>query len=292
MITGALINGLLGFIMLLTLCFCLGDLTQIIGTRMGQAGLPFIAVLAQGTQSNAAASILTSMLIVLSTFCCITNIATASRQLFAFARDKAVPFHRIFSFVRCALLRTRDGDVANGLVLGAERVGHPAERGYSYLHSIDAAVDDQHRVDGSLQQYHVARSRGAVVVVHCVDIMRGAQADPQRAIAAAKIRPWTVGPTYQRVFRVVSGVYLCHVFLPVEAEPQPARHELGGGDVRRRHGILASVLCRLGAEGVRRTRGVCAQNGVMLVGSAVYCLDLERSIVVLETNKVFLFVLL
>jgi choline transport protein len=101
MIAGALFNGLLGFIMLLTLCFCLGDLEQVLESNVGKAGLPFIAVLAHGVQSNVGASIMTAILIILSMFCCITNIATASRQLFAFARDKAVPFHQILAFVSC-----------------------------------------------------------------------------------------------------------------------------------------------------------------------------------------------
>lgn len=45
---------------------------------------------------------MTSIMIVLSTFCCVTNVATAARQLFAFARDRAVPFSGFFSYVSSA----------------------------------------------------------------------------------------------------------------------------------------------------------------------------------------------
>jgi choline transport protein len=60
---------------------------------------PFIQVFANGTQSVAGATVMTAILIVLSIFCSITNIATASRQLFAFARDQGVPFASLFASV-------------------------------------------------------------------------------------------------------------------------------------------------------------------------------------------------
>lgn len=37
-----------------------------------------------------------SILVILSQFCAVTNMATASRQLFSFARDEGVPFHAFF----------------------------------------------------------------------------------------------------------------------------------------------------------------------------------------------------
>lgn len=40
-----------------------------------------------------------SILVILSQFCAVTNMATASRQLFSFARDQGVPFHDFFQKV-------------------------------------------------------------------------------------------------------------------------------------------------------------------------------------------------
>jgi choline transport protein len=99
MITTVIFNGVLGFIMLLTMCFCLGDLNQVLQAPVAAIGVPFIQVFANGVQSNAGATVMTTILIILSTFCCITNIAAASRQLFAFARDKGVPFGSVLSAV-------------------------------------------------------------------------------------------------------------------------------------------------------------------------------------------------
>jgi choline transport protein len=99
MVTTVIFNGVLGFIMLLTMCFCLGDLNQVLKSPVSAIGVPFIQVFANGVQSNAGASFMTAILLILSTFCCITNVAAASRQLFAFARDNGVPFSRFFSNV-------------------------------------------------------------------------------------------------------------------------------------------------------------------------------------------------
>ena len=99
MIATVLFNETLGFIMVITLCFCLGDLNRVMDSLTGAMGYPFIEDFHQGVQSVAGATVMTSILIVLLVFCCITNIATASRQLFAFARDKGVPFSRFFSYV-------------------------------------------------------------------------------------------------------------------------------------------------------------------------------------------------
>ena len=85
--------------MLLTMCFCLGDLTTVLASPVSAIGVPFIQVFANGVQSNAGASVMTVILLILSTFCCVTNVAAASRQLFAFARDKGIPFASFFSYV-------------------------------------------------------------------------------------------------------------------------------------------------------------------------------------------------
>ena len=43
---------------------------------------------------------MTSIMVVLSQFCAVTNMTTASRQLFSFARDRGLPFHSFFEQVR------------------------------------------------------------------------------------------------------------------------------------------------------------------------------------------------
>jgi choline transport protein len=89
-------NGLLGWIMAITFCFCVGDTLSVLLTP---TGTPFIQVFLNTTGSVGGATGLTVLMIVIGTFACVAVMATNSRQLFAFARDNGVPFSRIFSKV-------------------------------------------------------------------------------------------------------------------------------------------------------------------------------------------------
>lgn len=91
------LNGALGFIMLVTYCFCLGnDVGELLGTK---TGYPFIQVFYNVTGSAGGATAMSSILIVMTVCSCISNVATASRQLFAFARDGGMPFSPFLAHV-------------------------------------------------------------------------------------------------------------------------------------------------------------------------------------------------
>jgi amino acid transporter len=87
--SGVAVNGVLGFLMVITLCFTLGDVTDILATR---TGYPFIQIFYNATQSYTATNIMTSIVIVVFTSAVISEIATSSRQLWSFARDGGLPF--------------------------------------------------------------------------------------------------------------------------------------------------------------------------------------------------------
>ena len=97
MISTIAINGALGFVMLITLCFCIGDVDSVLATP---TGYPFIEVFYNATREKGPASGMTVLMIVIAIFAGMTNMATASRQLFAFARDQGLPFSDYFSRVR------------------------------------------------------------------------------------------------------------------------------------------------------------------------------------------------
>ncbi|KFY43566.1 hypothetical protein V494_01918 [Pseudogymnoascus sp. VKM F-4513 (FW-928)] len=97
MMATIVINGSLGFVMLVTFCFCLGD----VGTILSNPDvMPFVQTFLIATKSHAGTSVMTSILIILTTCGCITNVATASRQMFAFARDQGLPFSSFLAHVR------------------------------------------------------------------------------------------------------------------------------------------------------------------------------------------------
>lgn len=82
--------------MVVTLCFTLGDATQIVTTP---TGFPFIQVFYNSTQSYSATNVMVTILIVTLTSSAISEVATASRQIWSFARDNGLPFSGFLSYV-------------------------------------------------------------------------------------------------------------------------------------------------------------------------------------------------
>jgi amino acid transporter len=83
------LNATLGFLMIITLCFCLGNQNEVLASA---TGYPFIEVFYATTGSKAGTNVMVSIAIITLTGSCIAEVATASRQLWSFARDKGVPF--------------------------------------------------------------------------------------------------------------------------------------------------------------------------------------------------------
>ena len=96
MIWSYFINGLMVFLMLVTYCFCLADLAA---AANSPTGYPFIAVFANATGSPAGGAGITCVIIILIVFSVTNYMASCSRQVFAFARDKGFPFYTWMSKV-------------------------------------------------------------------------------------------------------------------------------------------------------------------------------------------------
>ncbi|EEY22506.1 conserved hypothetical protein [Verticillium alfalfae VaMs.102] len=96
MIMTTVINGGLGWIMIITYCFCIGDLFEVLETP---TGYPFMQVFLNSTQSASSATAMAVFVVAMAIFSNLTMVATASRQLFAFARDNAVPLSPWFASV-------------------------------------------------------------------------------------------------------------------------------------------------------------------------------------------------
>jgi choline transport protein len=91
-----MVNGVLGLALLIALLFCLGDVTAALTTP---TGFPFIEIFAQATNSNAAATAMSCLILFLLTASGSGCMATASRLLWSFARDNGVPFSGYISRV-------------------------------------------------------------------------------------------------------------------------------------------------------------------------------------------------
>ncbi|KAF7192922.1 putative amino-acid permease C15C4.04c [Pseudocercospora fuligena] len=90
------LNIMLCLIMGTTLIFCLGDLDSAMNSTTGQ---PFIQIYYNATQSRAGTSAMVAIAIMLITSSGVNELATSSRQLWAFARDGGLPCSRWLSHV-------------------------------------------------------------------------------------------------------------------------------------------------------------------------------------------------
>ncbi|KAH7411641.1 amino acid/polyamine transporter I [Phaeosphaeria sp. MPI-PUGE-AT-0046c] len=91
MILTTLINGSAGFAILVAFVFCMGPLEEVLNDAFS---FPLITMLLRITNSTAVTSGLVSIITVLGISSAIGQLATASRMLWAFAREDGVPFSR------------------------------------------------------------------------------------------------------------------------------------------------------------------------------------------------------
>jgi len=90
------IGAVTGFVFLISLSFCMGDLETMAGTA---TGVPVIEIFFHSTGSVAGASTLASLIAVIALVCANSLMAEGSRAVYAFARDHGLPFSRTFSKV-------------------------------------------------------------------------------------------------------------------------------------------------------------------------------------------------
>ncbi|KAK2737235.1 hypothetical protein FQN57_000402 [Myotisia sp. PD_48] len=96
MVSTAIINGILGFLMLITYLFTMGDLESVV---THPSGFSFLGAYVNATGSIGAATGLAFLILLLEICSAISILATSSRQTFAFARDNALPFSKFLANV-------------------------------------------------------------------------------------------------------------------------------------------------------------------------------------------------
>ncbi|KAI9723254.1 MAG: hypothetical protein M1812_001136 [Candelaria pacifica] len=85
-----------GFVFLITLSFCIGDIGT---TALTLTGVPLIQIFYDSTNSVVGSCLLTSLITVITLVCSNGLMAAGSRSLYAFARDHGLPFSTLFSRV-------------------------------------------------------------------------------------------------------------------------------------------------------------------------------------------------
>jgi amino acid transporter len=92
-----LINGSLGFGMLLAMLFCLGDIEAALESA---TGYPFMDIFLQATDSVAGTAVMASIVTTMGITTSVGMLASTSRQLWSFSRDRGMPGWRLWSQVR------------------------------------------------------------------------------------------------------------------------------------------------------------------------------------------------
>ena len=101
MIASVAVNGFLGFSILIAVLFCLGDQEAALNSPTKH---PFIEIFTSAVQSKRGGSAMTAVIIWAMIFANVGLVATSSRMLWAFARERAIPGH---SYVARVDQRTR-----------------------------------------------------------------------------------------------------------------------------------------------------------------------------------------
>ena len=99
------LNGALGFAIVIAVLFVTPDITAALASPTGVLGYPVMEIFYDATGSKAGASILIAILIVMDVAATIAFVATTSRLVWAFARDRGLPGWRSVSKVRLLLCR-------------------------------------------------------------------------------------------------------------------------------------------------------------------------------------------
>ncbi|KAJ5591694.1 uncharacterized protein N7459_002063 [Penicillium hispanicum] len=96
MIWTLMLNGSTGFVMIVTLAFTVGNIDHVLASK---TGFPFIQVFLNSTGSVKATTGMTVVIMIMQFCAAISNVATTSRQIYSFARDRGLPFSDFFAHV-------------------------------------------------------------------------------------------------------------------------------------------------------------------------------------------------
>ncbi len=83
-----LINGAVGFVMMVTTLYCLGDVSKVLDTS---TGFYFIQIFKDSVKNTAGATVMAAVVLSLTWVCATGILTTASRMTWSFARDNGLP---------------------------------------------------------------------------------------------------------------------------------------------------------------------------------------------------------
>ena len=260
----AILNGTLGFVMVISFSFTLGSVTDILSTS---TGYPFIQVFFNVTNSYVGTSFMTAILIVNITSASISTVATASRQTWSFARDKGLPFSSFiahvsvfsclssFTVVHCLLAY-----VNNLLITGQAGPKHSTQCRIAHLHYYGPPIFDQYWLYRSFQRHRLPSRLRLTRNLHHIPYLPYPTTYSWTTASTASLvsRPLRYLSQHWRHHVSTCGLGFC-VF-PRCYSCHTANHELERSNVWRDYDICGRLLSFRGEVGLHSPSGICAEE--------------------------------
>ncbi len=231
-------NAVMLLIVGITYIFCLGDLESVLNTPTYQ---PVIQVFYNATKSKAGTTVMVSVLIIIFVSACVGQVATASRQMWSFARDRGEVEVTICTllllYTDYGFLRGRSARIQIPRASSA-RLEHPHYCDYRFRHHHIVTVVDQHwsvpprlqnlrrsQADilppGSYAAFNAFNSLGTTSLLFSYNITIGCLIWRRLYGQPLPARRWSLGK-YGMPLNIVSGKYprvttcsACDIYLPV-----------------------------------------------------------------------------
>ncbi|TAQ86145.1 hypothetical protein B7494_g5542 [Chlorociboria aeruginascens] len=195
-----LVNGVLAFLTLLSILFCIGNLDYVLEFP----SLPFIAVIFQGIDNKAGTTAMVAIITILIIFAAVSFVATASRMTWSFARDRGLPGWKYLSKVdpRTSIPTTAVAvTMVLSCLLGLINIGSSVAFN-DVLSLIIAGLYTSYLIGNVLLLWH--RVRGTIGPYD------DAQTGPTNIVQAGKLTwgPWKVPEPLGTIINIVGILYL------------------------------------------------------------------------------------
>ncbi|PQE27890.1 Amino acid polyamine transporter I protein [Rutstroemia sp. NJR-2017a BBW] len=213
-----LLNGTLGFGMLLAALFCLGDIEYVLSTP---TGYPFMAIFQQAVGSLPGALTMAGIITIMNICATISFVATASRMTWSFARDRGVPGWQYLSIIEkkttlplvsiamTATISVLLSLIGLGSVVAFNDVVSLSINGLYTSYLIGNGFLLYRRVTGGIQSY--SPSRKSLSNTMNSDLSWG---------------PWKIAEPFGTIVNAFGCLYLTVIllfsFFPVTVNPSPA----------------------------------------------------------------------
>ena len=202
-------NAFLGTIMLITMLFCIGDLNDAI-----ESDAPYL-VLFTNTGSTPVALLLSIVLFILIFVGNINALATTSRELWAFSRDKGFPFSKWISHVSSLAIilyyQSPRTLIVMRLILDESQMECSFQLRLPCFHHRQHFLLDQSRLNLRLQYYRLTKPARSPLHLHDFHRLCASQAPSERGTASCSVESRKTWTTRQCVRFLLQ--FLCHHLL-------------------------------------------------------------------------------